>query len=434
MWGSIRFFFSPPITGDPAQSTAKIMWLVRVRWLAISAQLLSIVPALAFEVLEPKLVPHFVAVISGLALVNAATWVWLRGRETAEQGHVLMQLVADISALSILLGLSGGAWNPLIPILFVHSVIGAMLLQGQYSLILIGVMALCLALLQTNSHIPPKLAGSLLPAGILFPAQFLIALVFWILTAWLSNNLTAMQSHVAEARERKTRIDRLRAVGALAAGLSHEFATPLNTAQLRLARLARTQGLEENPDLETAREELERCGEVLRHMAGSQLHPERLDLESVAVDALARRVCDSFSKVHDDVELRFEVEGRGPRRALLPSVAFSQALINLIDNAVESAGTDAPVDVVVRGGGGRVELLVADKGNGWPSVVRTHLGEPFVTTKPDGVGLGLYYVHSLSAAMGAELTLEDRGGGGAIARISLPEALLGESGGQEVEA
>ena len=63
---------------------------------------------------------------------------------------------------------------------------------------------------------------------------------------------------------------------------------------------------------------------------------------------------------------------------------------------------------------------VQDRGSGWPEVVRRHLGEPFVTTKPEGVGLGLYYVHSLSEAIGAELTLADREFGGAEARISLP--------------
>ena len=53
-------------------------------------------------------------------------------------------------------------------------------------------------------------------------------------------------------------------------------------------------------------------------------------------------------------------------------------------------------------------------------MVRRHLGEPFVTTKPEGVGLGLYYVHSLAQAIGAELTLDDREFGGAVAKISLP--------------
>ena len=52
--------------------------------------------------------------------------------------------------------------------------------------------------------------------------------------------------------------------------------------------------------------------------------------------------------------------------------------------------------------------------------MRRHLGEPFVTTKPEGVGLGLYYVHSLAQAIGADLTLDDRDFGGAVAKISLP--------------
>ncbi|MFP6605707.1 MAG: ATP-binding protein, partial [Myxococcota bacterium] len=52
--------------------------------------------------------------------------------------------------------------------------------------------------------------------------------------------------------------------------------------------------------------------------------------------------------------------------------------------------------------------------------VRTHVGEPFVTTKPGGVGLGLYFVHSLAAAVGGELLLRDRSDGGAVARIRFP--------------
>jgi two-component system sensor histidine kinase RegB len=78
------------------------------------------------------------------------------------------------------------------------------------------------------------------------------------------------------------------------------------------------------------------------------------------------------------------------------------------------------IEIGVERNGSRAELCVQDRGSGWPEVVRRHLGEPFVTTKPEGIGLGLYYVHSLAAAIGAELTLEDREFGGAIARISLP--------------
>jgi len=434
MWDTLRSFFAPPISADPAQSTTQLAWMVRLRWVAIVAQIFSIGFGLEFGLLEPRLVPLFAGVIAALAAFNAATWVALNRGWTLPRGQILLQLCADIAALSTLLALTGGAWNPLVPILFVHSVLGAMLLEGRRGLVFFGILIVSLALIQANSHIPPGLEDSLLPAHIVFPAQFLIALVFWILTAWLSRTLAALQQHVSLARDRQIRIDRLRAVGALAAGLSHELATPLNTAQLRLARLARAEGLAEHPDLVTAREELVRCGEVLRHMAGSQLEPERLALEVVDIAQLARQVCRSISKVNDDVPIHFAWEGRGSRRAVVPSVAFSQALINLIENAIESGGAEGEVEVAVQATGDHVDLLVADRGQGWPAMVRSHLGEPFVTTPPNGVGLGLYYVHSLAEAIGARLVLEDREGGGAIARVSLPAIVPGQPARAEAEA
>ncbi len=431
MWQSTRSFFSPPVSTDPAEVTTKLIWLVRLRWLAIAAQLISIVPALAFEMMDLELLPTFAGVILLLIAWNSLTWLALQ-REWALPGPpVLIQLCADIAALSTLLALSGGAWNPLIPILFVHSVLGAILLEVRRGVFFFAILLVCVIAIQLNSKIPPGLEATLLPARILFPAQFLIALVFWILTAWLSNTLGALQSQLAVARERKTRIDRLRAVGALAAGLSHELATPLNTAQLRLAWLARAHGLRENPDLITAREELDRCGEVLRHMAGSQLDPERLSLQVSDLDELVDRVCRGIANDHPNVSIRNQALGRGPHRVVVPPVAFSQGLINLIDNAIQSAGEEAEVDIEIRDRLERIDLTVSDRGVGWPAMVRSHLGEPFVTTKPDGVGLGLYYVHSLTEAIGAELILEDRPEGGATVRISLPRATPVESANPE---
>ena len=434
MWDALRSFFAPPISADPAPSTTQLAWIVRLRWLALTAQVLSMPFGVQFEVLEPRLVPAFLGVIAALAAFNAASWLALQRDWPLPRNHTLVQLGADVAALSTLLALTGGAWNPLVPILFVHSVLGAMLLEGRSGLVFVGILVVSLGLIQANSHIPPQLEESLLPAEILFPAQYLIAVVFFILTAWLSRTLTALQQHASQARQRQIRIDRLRAVGALAAGLSHELATPLNTVQLRLARLARTPELCDDADLLTAREELERCGEVLRHMAGSQLDPERLALEVVDIAQLARQVCSSVSKVNEDVPIEFTWDGYGPRRALVPSVAFSQALINLIENAIESDHDGGSVDIAVQGAGDHVDLVVADRGAGWPAMVRNHLGEPFVTPTERGGGLGLYYVHSLAEAIGASLALEDRPGGGAIARVSLPAVTPGQSGTAEAES
>jgi two-component system sensor histidine kinase RegB len=420
---TLRSLFAPPLSAETGHGTAKLAWVVRLRWIALLAQLGTILPARYFGLLEPELLVPFAGVIAGLATLNVSTWLWLRRGHEASQAHVLLQLAMDATALSIMLGLTGGAWNPVAPILFVHAVLGSLLLEGRLSLYFFGVLIACLGGIQTFAYIPQGLHGKLVPSEILFPAQMLFAVVFWILTAWLSRTLTSLHRHFLVLHERKTRIDRLRAVGALAAGLSHEFATPLNTAQLKLRRLARMHGLEGDADLETATEALTRCGEVLRHMAGSQLHPDGLSLEVVDIDLLVERVCTSVSQANEAATIKYLATGRSPRRALVPAVAFSQAVLNLIDNALLASGPDAPVEVIVSRHAGVVDVSVLDRGDGWPEVVRRHFGEPFVTTRPDGVGLGLYYVYTLAEALGAALVLEDRSIGGAIARVALPAVL-----------
>jgi two-component system sensor histidine kinase RegB len=311
----------------------------------------------------------------------------------------------------------------LVPILFVHAGLGALLLEGTLSVFFFAVLIATLLFLQLFAQLPPGLAGAPIRPVILFPAQLLVAVGFWFLTAWLSRTLGLLQRDFALRRDRETRIDRLRAVGALAAGLSHELATPLNTAQLRLGRLARERGLADDPELSVAREALERCGEVLRQMAGAPLRPEGLSLEVTDIDALVREVCSGLSAAEFGEPIRVITRGRGARFCLVPRVPFTQGLLNLIDNAIEASNGPHDVEVIVEHDRERVDVSVCDRGDGWPDVVKAHLGQPFVTTRPDGVGLGLYFVHTLSEAIGAEFHVEDRDEGGAVARISLPAAL-----------
>ncbi len=308
------------------------------------------------------------------------------------------------------------------PILFVHAGLGSLLLEGRLSVALFAALLGCLVFLQLFTQIPPGLSDTRIAGVILFPAQLLVAVAFWFLTTWLSRTLGSLQQRFVMRRERETRIDRLRAVGALAAGLSHEFATPLNTAQLRLGRLARNRALANDPGLELAREALERCGEVLRQMAGAPLRPEGLSLEVADLDQLVREVCAGVSSSAEGPSIRVLTSGDGSRFALVPRVAFSQGLLNLVDNAIEASGGADEVEVWVERSPGRVDVSVCDRGDGWPDVVKAHLGQPFVTTRPDRVGLGLYFVHTLSEAIGAEFHVENRELGGAVARISLPAA------------
>jgi two-component system C4-dicarboxylate transport sensor histidine kinase DctB len=102
------------------------------------------------------------------------------------------------------------------------------------------------------------------------------------------------------------------------------------------------------------------------------------------------------------------------------------ALANLVFNAADAlAGRDgarvslrADIDI----DGERLSLHVDDNGPGLPDAVREHLFEPFFTTRPEGLGLGLTLSSEALAAMGGQLTASNRPGGGARFTIELPIA------------
>ena len=421
MKNRVLALLEPPLTRHGDGNAAKLGWLVRLRWIALGAQSLSILPALRFDLLERERVPVFLGVVAALALLNAITGQRLRRGHEVSAVELGAQLFADIAALSTLLALSGGAWNPLVPLLFFHAGLGALLLEGRVSLAFFWSLVACLALVQAFGHVPPGLASARVAPAVLFPAQFLVAGVFWLFTTWLSHTLEALQAQVHARREERGRVDRLRAVGALAAGLSHEFATPLNTAMLKLERLARKIDVDAESTLREAREALLRCGDILRQMAGSQLRPDSLRLEVGDVADLVEQVCAGLRAEEPSVPLRFRRE-RGPALVVLPAIAFTQAVLNLVENALEESSPEAPVEVDVSVTPEHVGIEVRDHGPGWPAIVRAHLGEPFVTTRPGGVGLGLYFAYTLAETVGGRLELDDTPGGGAIARLVLPVA------------
>jgi two-component system nitrogen regulation sensor histidine kinase NtrY len=103
------------------------------------------------------------------------------------------------------------------------------------------------------------------------------------------------------------------------------------------------------------------------------------------------------------------------------SLLLSRAVHNLILNACEAspAGSQVQVRTAVEDGQAVVEVL--DRGPGLDPAVRARLFEPYVSTKRRGSGLGLSLVRDVATQHGGLVTLEDRAGGGAVARFAMPE-------------
>jgi two-component system sensor kinase FixL len=104
-------------------------------------------------------------------------------------------------------------------------------------------------------------------------------------------------------------------------------------------------------------------------------------------------------------------------------VQIQQVLINLIRNACEAMANQTARELTLATralANSVIEVTVADVGPGIPREIADQLFLPFVSTKRDGMGMGLFISRSIVEAHGGQLTAEPKPTGGAIFRFTLP--------------
>jgi two-component system sensor kinase FixL len=109
---------------------------------------------------------------------------------------------------------------------------------------------------------------------------------------------------------------------------------------------------------------------------------------------------------------------------LVDKVQIQQVLLNLIRNAMEAMRAMATRRLFIRAlpVDDMVEIQIRDDGPGLPEVVKAKLFQPFVTTKTNGMGVGLSLCRTIIEAQGGRLTAESEPGNGTIFRFTLPIA------------
>lgn len=235
----------------------------------------------------------------------------------------------------------------------------------------------------------------------------------------------------AEAlRDRLAHAARLGTLGEMVSGIAHEVNQPLTaianyaSACRRMLLNQQLQPAELVSYLEKISAQAERAGQVIRGLRALTRRREAAR-ESLEVNALVREI----SKL-----IEFELRGAGSRLTLdlapsLPpvrgdGVQIQQVILNLVRNALE-AMRDSQHDEEVRvksavTSDGWVEVIVTDRGPGLSPAVEARLFEPFVTTKSQGMGLGLSICSSIVSAHGGQLRHRRPAAGGAEFVVRIP--------------
>ena len=227
-------------------------------------------------------------------------------------------------------------------------------------------------------------------------------------------------------------MNRVEVFGELASALAHEVNAPL-AAIMNDARAARHFLEATAPGLRDAREciaaieiSAQRAREVILRMRSA-----------LRKETAARSLRDLSSIVSDSVQLlQHEARDRGvefelvlatrPLQVEVDPVQVQQVVLNLLLNALD-ASAEQPAErrrVLVRTQAweGLGEALVLDRGCGVPDKDRPHLFEPFYTTKPTGLGMGLSISRSIAESHGGRILMEPAGEVGSVFRLTLPLA------------
>jgi two-component system, NtrC family, sensor histidine kinase HydH len=238
-----------------------------------------------------------------------------------------------------------------------------------------------------------------------------------------AEQLAEANVHLREAEEAMRRTERLAALGQLTAGLAHELRNPMGTMKSSAELLAKRipPGDEIGQELTGfIKTEVDRANSLITRFLqfARPFHLQRANVEIASVVDRAIVQVERHAPAFD-VDFVRNYSPDVPALAL-DAELMEQVFVNLLMNAAQASPPRSLITVKTRAAEGMVEVAVIDRGKGIDARHRESIFNPFFTTRPDGVGLGLAIVQKIVDEHGGRMIVESEPGQGAVFRVHLP--------------
>ena len=237
------------------------------------------------------------------------------------------------------------------------------------------------------------------------------------------------EARLQELQSELVHISRLTTMGNMASALAHELNQPLSAIAnyMKGARRLVDQGMADpkrvGEALDKAAEQALRAGDIIRRLRDFVSHgstDRRAEpLVKMIEEASALAMVGASEK---GVRLRLDLQA-DLDMVLADRVEIQQVLVNLVRNAIEAMSGAPQRDLLIttrRHGSDMVVVSVADTGSGLSPEVAENLFKPFLTTKTQGMGVGLSISRTIVEAHGGEIWAENGAAGGAVFSFTLP--------------
>lgn len=233
-------------------------------------------------------------------------------------------------------------------------------------------------------------------------------------------NITHLKSLQQKLNDNERKMEKLNAVGQLAASISHEVRNPLTVTRGFLQLLIKSGITEKQKDYAVmALAELDRAeGIITDYLTFAKPDIERFDI--LQVDKELGHVISfitPFASMHL-VDIQYACIGSP--RIYGDSSKFRQCILNLMKNGIEAMPNGGVMDLEVSSDSHRVSVSITDNGLGMEQEQLDRLGTPYYSTKEKGTGLGLMVVYSLVKAMNGSIEVASTKGLGTRFRLEFP--------------
>jgi two-component system sensor kinase FixL len=246
------------------------------------------------------------------------------------------------------------------------------------------------------------------------------------------------EARLQELQAELVHMSRLTAMGEMASALAHELNQPLSALANYMKGSRRL--LENSSDdnaavlrdaMDKAAEQAMRAGQIIRRLrdfvARGESERRVEDVKRLVEEASALALVGAKDK---GVQVRFSLAPRADF-VLADRVQIQQVLLNLMRNAIE-AMEEAPRRELAVGtatvGDSMIEISVADTGTGISPDIAAQLFQPFVTSKRQGMGVGLSISRTIIEAHGGSIAPRPNAGGGTVFAFTLPAVSKEEAG------
>lgn len=416
-------YMKSPRYSLPSENAINLRRLLWMRLIVLPGMLLALLVARAYLHVELPLTTVLTALVI-MALVSIATlfrlhWLPALAQIPVSKVELFIQLVLDVVLFTILLYLSGGSTNPFAPAYLLPLAMTVVALPGIYVWAMFALTAICYTFL-LYYFVPMPMAHAHgfemhvwgMWAGFMFSAG-----LFATFATRVAATVRVRDKMIADMREQQARQDQVVALGTLAAGAAHELGTPLSTMAVLLKEM-QTDGAIDTDNISTLQSQIGRCKTILATLSAAAGGLRAESGGNEAIDNYVGRLMDQWRQLRPDANAELMLFGETPAPHIMVDRTLDQAIINVLNNAADASIDDIMIEVAWDNAA--LDIKVLDRGPGLAQELVDTAGKIIISTKQEGLGVGLYLSYTTLERLGGEIRMYNREHGGACCHIHLP--------------